>query len=206
MGTQPNFLTSRIDKAIVLRQKLLEFGFKSITYCDTNEIGAFDYHYYHLSKDELMDENTSCLGSSNRLDSGEGLSILIRAMDNTSISPNIDGIDIYSENNLDPSIVAQKKAEENRTVFEENKKHYDRAKQFQKILLNKGFNIFEKVEIVDDGIVYTTHYNLLKGNETRLTDSPFLYISRISIKSAAGLDILENWVKQTVISPDPRNI
>lgn len=206
MGTQPNFITSRIDKAIALRQKLLEFGFKSITYCDTNEIGAVDYHYYHLSKDELMDENTSCLGSSDRLDSGEGLSILIRAMDNTFISPNIDGIDIYSENNLDPSVVAEKESKKRKREFQENKIYYDRAKQFQKILLKKGFTVFEKVEKLDDGIVYTTYYNLIKGKEVPLTDSPFINISCIPVNSNEGLDILHNWVKQTVIFPDLRNI
>lgn len=81
-----------------------------------------------------------------------------------------------------------------------------RAAKLQNELLDKGFRSIEKCDIIDDGVVNLTHYALSKGirpSDNRET-CPLYYWYHLADEEA--LQILEKWISQTVIYPDPRNL
>jgi hypothetical protein len=80
------------------------------------------------------------------------------------------------------------------------------AVKLQNELLDKGFRSIEKCDIIDDGVVTITHYALSK--EIRPSDNretcPLYHWHHLADEEA--VQILEKWISQTVIYPDPRNL
>jgi hypothetical protein len=79
------------------------------------------------------------------------------------------------------------------------------AEKLQSDLLNKGFKRIELCDIEDDGVVEIKHYTLSKADEPSKPDS-CLYFHSIDLNSEQALNVLENWMNQIMINPDPRRL
>jgi hypothetical protein len=192
-------------KAEVLRKKLIDFGYKYILYCDTEDRGIFKFNYYYLTKEDTVSDDNSCSSILIPLCSDEAMSIIERAMLNEIIIPDITAIDIYSDANHDPIISHEKTNKERAAKFQQEKIFSKRARQLQQKLLDQGYKTLELCDDDDDGGVFFEYYNLSKEDEIAKPDSCFMY-TKIPVESVEAFQILFGWVKQTIIYPDPRNI
>ncbi len=199
------FLLEKREKAFILRKKLLELGYKQLVYCDTNDVGAFSFHYYSLSKEDVIGNDSSCSCLPVLLESEAALSYFEAAMDQTIISPDLTSINIQSEINEDPIIDHERKHKERSIKFQNEKGYAQRARQLQQKLIDKGYKTLEFCDETDDGIVFSSHYNLSKDDEIAKPDSCILY-TRIPIDSDRAYNVFRSWVSQTVIHTDLRNL
>jgi len=199
------FLLEKREKAFILRKKLLELGYKQLVYCDTNDVGAFSFHYYSLSKEDVIGNDSSCSCLPVLLESEAALSYFEAAMDQTIISPDLTSIDINSEINQNLIIEQDRHNKEISIRFQKEKAYSQRAIELQKTLLDQGYKVLEFCDEIDDGIVMSSHFNLSKDDEIAKPDSCVLY-KRIDLESEDAFQILLSWVKQTVINPNPKII
>lgn len=81
-----------------------------------------------------------------------------------------------------------------------------KAERLQQDLLNKGFLSIEICDVIDDEYVSIEHCVLTKSNkDSEHSDSCILY-KRFDLSSQEAIELLEKWVEQISIYPDPRRL
>jgi hypothetical protein len=80
------------------------------------------------------------------------------------------------------------------------------AVKLQNELLEKGFRSIERCDDHDDYMVTITHYSLSKSDKpSENTELCFLY-KWFDLGSEEAVEILEKWMDQSTIYPDPRSL
>ena len=79
------------------------------------------------------------------------------------------------------------------------------AAELQKHLIDKGYVTIEFCDIEEDGFVEILHYSLSKNDEIAKPDSCILHES-LDLNSAKALKVLDSWLSQIKIYPDPRSL
>jgi hypothetical protein len=80
------------------------------------------------------------------------------------------------------------------------------AIKLQEELLEKGFRSIELCDDQDDHMVTITHYSLSKRDKPSENPDPCLMYKWFSLGSDEAVEILEKWMDQTAIHPDPRSL
>ena len=80
------------------------------------------------------------------------------------------------------------------------------AENLQKKLLEKGFKSIEFCDDQDDGMVTISHYFLTKEEgPSKNTDSCLIH-NWYDLASDEAAQILEKWITQMAVYPDPRSL
>jgi hypothetical protein len=80
------------------------------------------------------------------------------------------------------------------------------AAKLQNDLLEKGFRSIERCDDLDDGIVTISHYVLSKDEKPSEISSDCPLHKLFDLTSEEAVEILQKWMNQTVIYPDPRSL
>jgi hypothetical protein len=78
------------------------------------------------------------------------------------------------------------------------------AVKLQEQLLEKGFKSIEFCDDIEDGLVTISHHYLTKDEGPSKDTKPCLNHKWYDLASVEAVQILEKWMAQTEIFPDPR--
>jgi len=90
-------------------------------------------------------------------------------------------------------------------IKKNNMQEQKAAVKLQQELLNMDFKFIVFCDFEDQGPVEIRHYSLSKNDEIAKPDSCLFY-EAIDLKSERALEVLQSWMIQIKIHPDPRTI
>ena len=80
------------------------------------------------------------------------------------------------------------------------------AVTLQEHLIEKGFRSIELCDDQDDHMVTITHYTLSKSDKPSENPDPCLMYKWYDLAGEEAVEILQKWIDQTAIHPDPRTL
>ena len=85
-----------------------------------------------------------------------------------------------------------------------NLKNEDAA-NLQQTLVDKGYKFLDFCDTEENGMNTIHHYSLSKNDEIAKPDGCLLF-TQIDLQSKEALEVLEHWLNQIDIYPDPRSL
>ena len=79
------------------------------------------------------------------------------------------------------------------------------AANLQQSLVDKGYKFLDFCDTEENGMNTIHHYSLSKNDEIAKPDSCLLF-TQIDLQSKEALEVLEHWLNQIDIYPDPRSL